>query len=93
MKITQIECIPISAPSPMRGPSAVSNILLVKLHTDEGLVGIADAGGVNQDIVILMIKGWERILIGANPLDRGLIMEKLSRSIRSVWGVSYPAAV
>ncbi|MEK7353168.1 MAG: mandelate racemase/muconate lactonizing enzyme family protein, partial [Chloroflexota bacterium] len=43
--------------------------------------------------VILMIKGWERILIGANPLDRGLIMEKLSRSIRSVWGVSYPAAV
>src|SRR3990172_425594 len=93
MKITQIECLPISAPSPMRGPNAASNILLVKLHTDEGLVGIGDAGGVNQDIVVSMIRSWERILIGAKPLDRGLIMEKLSRGIRSVWGVSYPAAV
>ncbi len=93
MKITQIECLPLSVPSPMRGPNAVGNILLVKIHTDEGITGIADAGGVNQDIVTLMIKGWERILIGANPLDRGLIMDKLSRSIRSVWGMSYPAAV
>jgi L-alanine-DL-glutamate epimerase-like enolase superfamily enzyme len=77
----------------MRGPTAVANILLVKLHTDEGFVGIGDAGQVNQDVVTLMIKGWERILIGANPLDKGLIMERVSRSIRSVWGMSYPAAV
>lgn len=93
MKITHIECIPISAPTPMRGPNTASNIVLVKLHTDEGLVGIADAGSVNQDVVIAMIKSWERFLIGANPLDRGVIMEKVSRGIRSVWGPSYPAAV
>lgn len=93
MKITQIECVPLSVPSPMRGPNAASHIVLVKLHTDEGFVGLGDAGTGNQDIIITMIKGWERILIGANPLDRGIIMEKLSRSIRSVWGASYPAAV
>ncbi|MFC1949769.1 mandelate racemase/muconate lactonizing enzyme family protein [Chloroflexota bacterium] len=93
MKITQIECVPISVPSSMRGEGRVSNVLLVKLHTDEGITGMADAGGVNQDAVIVMVKSWEPILIGANPLDRGLIMAKLSRSIHSIWGMSYPAAV
>ena len=93
MKITHIECIPLSVPTPMRGEGAAGNILMVKIHTDEGLTGIADAGGVNQDIVISMIKTWEPILIGADPLDKGLIMAKLNRFIRSVWGVSYPAAV
>ncbi len=93
MKITQIECIPLSVPSPMRGPKTVSPILFVKIHTDEGLVGYADAGGVNQDIVIAMVKDFAPALIDANPLDRGLIMAKLNRGIRSVWGPSYPAAV
>ncbi len=92
MKITQIECVPLSVPG-RRDEGAVGKILLVKLHTDEGFTGMADAGGVNQDIVTLMVKSWEPILIGADPLDKGLIMAKLSRSIHSVWGMSYPAAV
>jgi L-alanine-DL-glutamate epimerase-like enolase superfamily enzyme len=41
----------------------------------------------------MMVKAWAPILIGANPLDRGPIMAMLSRSIRSIWGMSYPAAV
>ncbi len=93
MKITEIECIPLSLPSLMRGPRVLNNVLFVKVHTDEGIVGYADAGQVNQDIVTTMIKGWAPALIGANPLDRGRIMANLSRAIRSVWGVSYPAAV
>ncbi|MFC2071076.1 mandelate racemase/muconate lactonizing enzyme family protein, partial [Chloroflexota bacterium] len=93
MKITKIECLPLSVPSPMRGEGRVSNVLLVKLHTDEGITGIADAGGVNQDAVIVMIKSWEQTLIGANPLDIGLIMAELGKSIHSIWGISYPAAV
>ena len=44
MKITEIECVPISAPSPMRGEGRTSNILLVKIHTDEGITGIGDGG-------------------------------------------------
>lgn len=56
MKITKVECIPLSVPTPMRGPSTAGNILFVKVSTDEGLVGYADAGMVSQDIVISMIK-------------------------------------
>ncbi len=93
MKITKIECVPLSIPTPMRGEGRSGNILLVKLHTDEGLTGMADAGGVHQDIVISMVKSWEPVLLGANPLDRGLIMNRLSFAINSVWGFSYPAAV
>jgi L-alanine-DL-glutamate epimerase-like enolase superfamily enzyme len=93
MKITEIECVPISAPSPMRGEGRTSNILLVKIHTDEGITGIGDAGGVNQEAIIMMIKQWAPVLIGANPLDRGPIMARLSMAIGSVWGMSYPAAV
>ncbi len=93
MKITKIDCLPLSVPTPMRGPKTSASVLFVKLYTDEGLVGYADAGMVSQDIVISMIKSWAPALIGANPLDRGLIMAKIAPSIRSVWGVSYPAAV
>ncbi len=93
MKITKIDCIPLSVPTPMRGANTSASVLFVKLHTDDGLVGYADAGMVSQDIVISMIKSWAPVLIGANPLDKGLIMARLAPSIRSVWGVSYPAAV
>ena len=90
MKITQIECVPLSLPS-SRGRK--NSILLVKVHTDEGITGIGDGGGVNQDIATAMIKSWAPFLIGANPLDRGVIMSRLSMFIRSVWGPSYPAVV
>jgi len=79
----------------MKGEGArPGDILLVKIHTDEGITGIGDSGGVNQEAVIMMIKSWESILIGANPLDRGVIHAALSeRAIGSIWGLSYPAAV
>ena len=91
MKITKIECVPLSIPTPMRGKDRFGNILLVKIHTDEGIIGIGDAGGVNQEAIIMMIKQWTPFLIGANPLDRGPIMSRLGMAIGSVWGMSYPA--
>jgi L-alanine-DL-glutamate epimerase-like enolase superfamily enzyme len=90
MKITQIECVPLTLPSSL---GRTNSVLLVKLHTDEGFTGIGDGGGVNQDIVTAMVKSWEPFIIGANPLNRGVIMSKLSRFITSAWGPSYPAAV
>jgi L-alanine-DL-glutamate epimerase-like enolase superfamily enzyme len=93
MKISRIDCVPLSLPSPMRGPKVFANVLFLKLYTDEGLIGYADAGQVSQDIVIAMVKDFAPAIIGANPLDRGLIMARVSRGIRSVWGPSYPAAV
>lgn len=95
MKITQIECLPLSLPRKMQGENArPANILMVKIHTDEGITGIGDAGGVNQEAVIMLIKSWESMLIGANPLDKGQIYAQLAgRTIGSTWGISYPAAV
>jgi L-alanine-DL-glutamate epimerase-like enolase superfamily enzyme len=90
MKITQVECVPLTLPSSL---GRTTNVLLVKIHTDEGFTGIGDGGGVSQELVTTMIKSWKPFLIGANPLDRGLIMAKLSRFITSAWGPSYPAAV
>ena len=77
----------------MRGEGRLNNTLLVKIHTDEGITGIADAGQVNQEAVIMMVKSWAPFLIGANPLDRGPLMSRMSMAIGSVWGMSYPAAV
>ena len=92
MKITEIECIPISVPLKSQ-PGRLNNTLLIKISTDEGITGIGDGGLVSQDIVTMMVKSWAPLLIGANPLDIGPIMNILSRSIRSIWGMSYPAAV
>jgi L-alanine-DL-glutamate epimerase-like enolase superfamily enzyme len=89
LKITKIECVPLTLP-PNDRPG---RILLVKIHTDEGITGLGDAGGVNDEAAIMMFKAWSRVLIGADPLDRTRIMSVLSNSIHSIYGVSYPAAV
>jgi L-alanine-DL-glutamate epimerase-like enolase superfamily enzyme len=51
MKITTIECVPLSLPRKMKGENArPGNVLLVKINTDEGITGMGDAGGVNNEI-------------------------------------------
>ncbi|HEY93651.1 MAG TPA: mandelate racemase/muconate lactonizing enzyme family protein [Dehalococcoidia bacterium] len=92
MKITEIECVPISLP--LKGqPGRLNDLLMIKIHTDEGITGIGDGGLVNQDIVTMMVKSWAPVLIGADPLDTGKIMSRLSGAIHAIWGMSYPAAV
>ena len=86
MKITKVEAIPCTLPRKEGPPD--SNVVLVKIHTDEGIIGAADGGTGNQDAVMLAIKLWEPHLIGADPFDIQIIMSKLSRS----FGVSNPAA-
>src|ERR1017187_5355645 len=83
MKITKVECIPVTVPLPMQGPKSFLNEVVIKIHTDEGFVGVADSGacypkGV-QDVIGVLIKIWEPFLIGANPLDIDLIATKLQR--------------
>jgi L-alanine-DL-glutamate epimerase-like enolase superfamily enzyme len=77
MKITKIEAIPCTLPR--RDGGRPSNVVLVKLHTDEGIVGAADGGTCGQLSVMLAIQNWAPILLGANPLDIGIIIRKLSR--------------
>jgi L-alanine-DL-glutamate epimerase-like enolase superfamily enzyme len=78
MKITKVEAIPCSIPRKEGGMG--SNVVLVKIHTDEGIIGAADGGTCGQEAVMLAIKSWKPFLIGANPMDIGLIVNKLSRS-------------
>lgn len=82
MKITKIEGIPLSLPLPGAGDHKLNEVL-VKIHTDEGFVGIADSGECYpdglQDTILVMLKTWEPLLIDADPLDIALIAAKLSR--------------
>jgi L-alanine-DL-glutamate epimerase-like enolase superfamily enzyme len=81
MKITKIEAIPCTLPRKEGSPD--SNVVLVKMHTDEGIIGAADGGTCNQDQVMLAIKQWEPILIGADPFDIQIIMSKIYRFLTS----------
>jgi L-alanine-DL-glutamate epimerase-like enolase superfamily enzyme len=98
MKITKIECFPISLPRPP--PSKRTNkLVLIKIYTDEGIVGVAEGGEYisspnDQDIVMLIIKGWESVLIGANPLNKELILSKINNFIHDATsGLSFPNVV
>jgi L-alanine-DL-glutamate epimerase-like enolase superfamily enzyme len=60
----------------------VAKVVLIKIFTDEGVVGVADSGacypdGV-QEVILTLMKVWEPILIGADPLDRDFIWTKLN---------------
>ena len=81
MIITKVECIPVS--TPLKKPVIMPNTritridsLLLKLHTDEGVVGIADSGdtsswyrGETQDSMMSMICDFfaPKILLGEDP--------------------------
>jgi L-alanine-DL-glutamate epimerase-like enolase superfamily enzyme len=52
MRITRIECIPLALKfaKPMImswGPELASDVVLVKIHTDEGITGICETGGTS----------------------------------------------
>ncbi len=81
MKITKVECIPVSMPlkKPLRLPNVTItklDTLLLRLHTDIGLVGIAESGdtsswyrGESQASMVAMICDIfaPRILLGEDP--------------------------
>jgi len=83
MKITKVEAIPCSIPRKEGG--AGSNVVLVKIHTDEGIIGAADGGTCGQDAVMNAIKTQAPMsLIGENPFDIGKIMTRLNRGFGGV---------
>src|SRR5262245_7457422 len=84
MKITRVETIPIRVPikpalaikSGRGGSHAVSPFLLVKIHTDEGLVGLGEVSctprwsGEDQVTAAHFINTYfAPLLIGENPLS------------------------
>ena len=81
MKITKIECFPVSLkfakPVVMSGGAeAASHVVVVKIHTDEGVIGVSETGDTSSGIwvkartplCITSIKSTgRRILLGEDP--------------------------
>ncbi|MBE9375191.1 enolase [Saccharopolyspora sp. HNM0983] len=82
MKITRVEAIPFAIPyrKPLRfasGEVHAAEHVLVRVHTDDGLVGVAEAPprpytyGETQQSIIAVIGGlFEPQLVGLSPLER-----------------------
>jgi L-alanine-DL-glutamate epimerase-like enolase superfamily enzyme len=96
MKITKVECLPLTLP--YRRPFVLSSGavngsdgVLVKIHTDEGIVGIGDSGhgaepysGETQDSLMSLIVNVyaPHILIGEDPFDIEKLMARMERAVK-----------
>ncbi len=97
MKITKIECIPVSLkfakPVVMSGGAeAASNCVIVKIHTDEGITGIAESGGTSlwymgesQDSIMSNITNifGPQILLGEDPFNIERIVARMDKAARA----------
>jgi L-alanine-DL-glutamate epimerase-like enolase superfamily enzyme len=95
MKITRIECFPVSIPfaKPMKmglGVAVSSDDVVVKVHTDEGIIGICETGdtspwymGESQDSIIYNInKVYAPILLGEDPFNIEKIIARIDRAAK-----------
>lgn len=93
MKITQVEAIPYAIPylKPLRfasGEVHVAEHVLVRVHTDDGVVGVAEAPprpftyGETQDGVVAVIeKIFAPQIIGLTLLEREVVAARLHRTV------------
>ena len=94
MKITKVECIPVSMPfaKPIvmsGGPAKCADAVVLKIHTDEGITGVAETGdtslwymGESQDSILYNITRIfaPQILIGEDPFN---IEKIVARNVKS----------
>jgi L-Ala-D/L-Glu epimerase len=93
MKITKVEAIPYSIPyaKPLRfasGEVLAAEHVLVRVHTDEGVVGIADApprpytyGETQAGVVAVIEQFFAPQVIGLGLLEREVIAGRLNRTV------------
>jgi L-alanine-DL-glutamate epimerase-like enolase superfamily enzyme len=96
LKITKIECIPVSItfakPMKMGGGTAVgADAIILKIHTDEGITGICETGdtspwymGESQDSMMYNINNvfGPQILLGEDPFNIDQIVAKMDRAAK-----------
>lgn len=95
VKIERIEAIPYSIPyaKPLAfasGRVSDAEHVLIRVHTDDGVVGTADApprpftyGETQDSIVSVITKIFAPALTGLDALDRGKIHQVLSRTVHN----------
>ncbi|WP_406724962.1 enolase C-terminal domain-like protein [Streptomyces sp. GD-15H] len=93
MKIVRVEAIPFAIPytKPLRfasGEVHTADHVLVRVHTDGGLVGTAEApprpytyGETQESIVAVIRRIFEPQLLGLTPLEREAVHERLDRTV------------
>ncbi|MFC5650578.1 mandelate racemase/muconate lactonizing enzyme family protein [Paenibacillus solisilvae] len=95
MRITRIETIPVQVPLHQerairsgRGSHLVSPFLLVKVHTNEGIIGLGEVSctpgwsGEDQVTAAHFIRNFmEPLLIGKNPLDIEVLTQRIQQRI------------
>ena len=96
MKITKIECIPVSMrfakPMKMGGGTAdCADAVVVKIHTDEGITGVSETGdtspwymGESQDSIMHNINKvyGPQILLGENPFNIERIVARMDKAAK-----------
>ena len=72
MKITQIECVPVEAPG--------RTLVPVCVHTDEGLIGVGEAGLQRRwHAIVGVIEHFKPWLIGQDPMRIEHLWQKMFR--------------
>jgi len=96
VRIKKIECIPVTAkfskPFPMGGGIELGSAgIIVKIHTDEGIIGIGDSGGTSawyrgesQDSMMSVINNVfaPSVLLGEDPFNIEKIVARMDRAAR-----------
>lgn len=96
MKITKIECIPVSIrfakPMKMGGGTAdCADAVVVKIHTDEGITGVSETGdtspwymGESQDSIMHNINKvfGPQILLGEDPFNIEIIVARMDKAAK-----------
>src|SRR4030042_4554360 len=97
MKITKVECIPVSLPfaKPMvmsGGAVKGADTVVLKIHTDEGITGVSESGdtslwymGASQDSIMSNIVNVfaPQILIGEDPYNIEKIVARMDKAARA----------
>jgi L-Ala-D/L-Glu epimerase len=93
VKITEIEAIPFAIPyrKPLHfasGEVDTAEHVLVRVHTDDGLVGVAEApprpftyGETQESIIAVISHVFTPAVVGMSALDREAIAAKLNRTV------------
>ncbi len=93
MKITKVEAIPFAIPytKPLRfasGEVRVAEHVLVRVHTDDGVVGIAEApprpftyGETQASIMAVIDQIFEPQVVGLTLLEREVVAARLARTV------------
>lgn len=98
-KITKIEIIPVDIP--FKKPFRVSlggvipwNFIVIKVHTNEGIVGIGNSRGfpsrdghTRESAMALMKNVASEVLLGQDPLNTDLILSNVEKRIGQSWQI------